>query len=142
MRPDGDANVAVPRFIATGTLAISVMRGFDDPVVTEGLAENDANVILNALLQDLTFVGVPPVGEGLFEGVTRIKIDFDIFAQQAETYFVETRIELDFEYRLFFAPIITVPLTGISVSLAGEFVAPLLDYETPEGSEYLPGLNE
>jgi hypothetical protein len=141
-KPDGDANVAVPRFITTATLAISVMRGFDDPVVTEGLAENDAAVILDALLCDLTFVGVPPAGLGLFEGVTRIKSDFDIFAQQAETYFVETRLELDFEYHLYFAPPVIVPLQSIAVSLGGIFAPQELDYDLPADSEYLPGLNE
>jgi hypothetical protein len=140
MKPDGDANVAVPRFIATCTIGISVIRGFDDPVVTDGEIDADVDAILDALLRDLTFVGVPPAGLGLFEGVTRVDRR-RLFAQQGETYFVETRLELDFEYRAYFDPIIIAPLLEISVSLAGEFAAPELDYETPEGSQYVPGLN-
>jgi hypothetical protein len=141
MRPDGDANVAVPRFISIATIGISVLRGFDDPVVIDGLIDTDVDAILDALLRDPTFVGMPPVGTGLFEGVTRVRRR-RVFAQQAEAYFVETRLELDFEYRAYFDPIITAPLLEISVSLAGEFAAPELDYETPEGSQYIPGLNQ
>ena len=80
------------------TIGISVIRGFDDPVVTDGEIDTDVDAILDILLRDLTFVGVPPAGEGLFEGVTRID-RLRLFAQQGETYFVETRLELDFEYR-------------------------------------------
>jgi hypothetical protein len=139
MKPDGDANVAAPRFVTTCTIGISVIRGFDDPVVTDGEIDADVDAILDILLRDLTFVGVPPAGIGLFEGVTRIDRQ-RLFAQQGETYFVETRLELDFEYRAYFDPIIIAPLLEIAVSLAGEFVAPILDFGVPEGSQYLPGL--
>ena len=141
MKPDGDANVAVPRFIATATIGISVIRGFDDPVVTDGEIDTDVDAILDSLLSDLTFVGIPPAGLGLFEGVTRIDRR-RLFAQQGETYFVETRLELDFEYHLYFAPPVPIALETISVALGGDFAPQELDYDLPADSEYLPGLNE
>ena len=49
--PDGDANVGVPRYIVDAGIGISVVRGFGDPVVTDGDIDADVDAILNALLR-------------------------------------------------------------------------------------------
>lgn len=139
--PDGDANVAVPRYLTTGTVLISVVRGLTDPVTLDGQSDTDVDSILDALLTDLTFVGDPPAGPGLFESVPRIRRR-RLYRQQAETYLVETRLELDFQYRLYFAPVLTTPLQNISISLGGPLISPELDYSQAEASEFIPGLNQ
>jgi hypothetical protein len=117
MTPDGDANVGVPRFVSEATIGISVVRGFADPVVIDGQIDVDVDAILDGLLCDPTFVGVPPAGAGLFEGVTAINRR-RLFPQSGETYFVETRLELTFMFRCDFEPALTVPLNEVAVSVA------------------------
>lgn len=118
--PDGDANVGVPRYVVDATIGISIVRGFTDPVVTDGDIDADANAILNALLCDPTFVGIPPAGQTTnfeFEAITRIKRR-RIYAEIGETYVIELRLELTFQYRCYFAPTPTVPLTSVAVTVA------------------------
>lgn len=103
MTPNGDANVSIPRFIAEATIGVSVVRGFGDPVVLDGAIDADVDAILDALLSDPSFVGMPPAGPGLFEGVTSITRR-RLLPQQGETYFIELRLELTFQFHEEFEP--------------------------------------
>ncbi len=137
MSPDGDANVGVPRFVSDATIGISVVRGFDDPIVTDGDIDADVNDILNALLCDPTFVGIPPAGQTSdfeFEAVTRIKRR-RLWAQLGETYALELRLELTFQYRCYFAPSTPNALTSVAVTVAAyEGVMPVEHSLVPDAA--------
>lgn len=99
--PDGDGNAAEPRFTATVTIGVSILRGFDDPVVTTGQIDSDVDTIENMLFTDITFVNFGP--NCLFESVERISRQ-RLYPTDGEAYFCELRLEIDFLYRFDFQP--------------------------------------
>lgn len=164
--PDGEANVAEPRFTKEDTIAISIARGFEDPVVLEGAIDAEVDLILTNLLCDPTFVrfsgGLPRnsaeawvVGQRvyfdddsqrativatgnflmgfaagnvlagsvtadvvpLFEAVTGIVRRW-VFPKDGETYFAELRLEITFESRSAFPPVVEDDLESIRVTTA------------------------
>lgn len=101
--PDGEANVGQPRFVNSDTIAISIARGFEDPVLLEGRVELEIDSILNKILTDPTFINFGP--NPLFESVTGITRHW-VFPQDGETYFIELRVEITFEYRVEYPPVV------------------------------------
>eukprot|EP01037_Dinobryon_pediforme_P017838 gene17838-18066_t len=114
--PDGDANAGEPKFEATTTIGISVVRGFTDPATLDGQIDTDVDAIENLLLTDSTFIGwgagVPVPFESI-SGITRRRQ----YPQNGETYFLELRLEIQFLTRVSYAPVINDLLTEIDVTV-------------------------
>jgi hypothetical protein len=54
--PDGDPNAGESRFLSTPSVLVSILRKAGDPVVLQGRADEEADLIENLLLCDPTFV--------------------------------------------------------------------------------------
>lgn len=121
MTPDGDANAGVPAFITNATIGISVVRGFDVPSELDSKIDDDADLVLNTLLTDPGFVGFPSGdpddvngGIGLFEGISHITRRRATI-QAGEAYLLELRLEMTFQTRCFFEPIIPDHYKGMTI---------------------------
>jgi hypothetical protein len=103
--PAGDnAFAGEPQFVNSATIRISILRGFDDPVVLDGSIDGDMDVIAETLLTDPTFIGQ---SGALFEGITRIQRR-RAYPQDGEAYFAELRLDMTFQFHT------TWPPAGIS----------------------------
>lgn len=103
LTPDGDSNAGEPNFVADATIAVSIIRGFEDPDVLDGRIDADIDAVEASLLTDPQFVRF---GQGaLFESVERIQRR-RLFHKEGETYFAELRTEITFRYAIAFDPII------------------------------------
>ncbi|CAM5771986.1 hypothetical protein LMIY3S_03692 [Labrys miyagiensis] len=114
LQPDGDANVAEPSFEATSTIAISIMRGFKDPITLDGQADRDIDMVENRLLTDPTFVGRGPSVAAPFEsirGITRRRL----YPSNGDTFLLELRLEMQFFNRIYFEPVVTTELSTVHV---------------------------
>jgi hypothetical protein len=92
-----------PQFETTITIACSVVRGFDDPAVLDGIIDEDVNLIENTLLTDPSFIIKGP--DAYFESIesmTRRRL----YPQGGETYFSELRLEMEFLTRVDFRPVV------------------------------------
>lgn len=111
--PEEIAFQGEPRFINHATISISVMRGFDDPVVLEGLIDADMDAIENTLLTDATFIG----GEDqLIEGIVRIQRR-RAYPLDGEAYFAELRLDITFQFQTFWPPVVPDAFTSVKVSI-------------------------
>ena len=115
LTPDGDPNAGAPKFEAIATIAVSVLRGFSDPVTLDGQIDVDLDAIENLLLSDPTFVGWGPHVPVPFESVMGIRRQ-RIYHKDAEAYFIEARLEFQFLNRVYYPPNITTGLTEITVA--------------------------
>lgn len=115
LTPDGDANAGAPKFIVLTTIAVSVLRGFSDPVTLDGQIDIDLDTIENLLLSDPTFVGWGLHVAVPFEAIVNIKRE-RIYHKDAEAYFIEARLELQFQTRIFYPPNIVTPLTEVTIA--------------------------
>ncbi len=104
LRPDGDANAGPPSFTADIVIGISVINGFDDPDSLAGKVDTDIDLIEMKLLADSTFVRFGP--SALFEGVSQITRRRYYPPKDGETYFAELRLEMTFQSRVTFEPIV------------------------------------
>lgn len=113
LTPNGDANTGPPRFEADITIGISIVEGYGSPEQIDGDIDEMITTIETALLTDPTFVrGIDPSKAKddpdrypLFEAVTRIQRR-RLFPQEGEMYMGELRIELTFNKRVAYAPMI------------------------------------
>ena len=103
LTPDGDSNAGEPSFLADATIAVSIIRGFEDAEVLSGRIDADIDAVEAALLTDPTFVRFGP--GSLFESVERIQRR-RLFPKDGETYFAELRVEITFRYAVSFDPVI------------------------------------
>ena len=101
MTPDGDGNAGEPRFVSDVTIAISVVRGFQDTATLDGRIDQDFADMLAGLLCDPAFVAFGD--DQLFESVERVDTR-RLYPMQAETYFAELRMEMTFRTRIGFPP--------------------------------------
>ena len=115
MTPDGQAGMGFPHFVAEATIGISVLRGLDDPMVLDGQADTDFDLILETLLNDPEFVSP----NKFFRGVTRVVYDKQPFQQAAESYLLELLLRITFDYQIGFGPVPTVPLQDVAVAIGG-----------------------
>lgn len=113
---DGDANSGAPKFLTDATVGISVMLGFDDPLVLDGNEDSFVDAIKQKLLTDGSFNGYPPAGAGLFEGITRVARRRQWAKGEAEAYFIELILEMTFQYRERFLPVMPNWLEQIDVT--------------------------
>lgn len=119
LTPDGDSNAGPPSFDADATIAVSIIRGFDDTDVLSGQIDADVDAVETALLTDPTFVRFGP--SGLFQSVERIQRR-RLFPKDGETYFAELRLEITFRYTVTFDP--TVPDAFIEARITGKTPGP------------------
>jgi hypothetical protein len=124
MTPDGDPNAGVPSFITNATIGISVVRGFKAPAELDADIDADADLVLNTLLTDPAFVGFPGRDPddpnpaiGLFEATTHITRRRTTL-QQGETYMLELRLEMTFQTRCYFEPVIPDHYKGMTIRTA------------------------
>jgi hypothetical protein len=94
------------------TVAISVARGFEDPVYLQGGLEHDLAFIKNTLLTNAQFTRRWP--GALFESIPSYRTKW-IYADQGETYFGELQLEMVFRFPESFVPTITDELKEIDV---------------------------
>jgi hypothetical protein len=115
LTPDGDDNAGEPRFVSETTIAVSVIRGFDDPRTLSGEIDQDVDRIESGLLQDPTFVKFGP--GAMFEGVSRMNRRrlYPQGGKDGETYFAELRLEMTFVTRVDYPPIIPTPFEGVTI---------------------------
>lgn len=110
--PDGDGNAGPIALVNEDTIAISVARGFEDPVSLEGALHTELDDIKTRLLTDADFT---KMGSGaLFEAITAVNRRW-VFPQQGEAYFAEMRIEITFVTREVFEPVVDDDLDGITL---------------------------
>ena len=113
-RADGDPNAGAPEFMTETVVGISVLRGFDDPEFLDGSSDDDGDDIIELLLTDPTFVRFGR--DALFEGVSQITCRRTFQAKDGETYFAELVLELTFEHRSVFEPVIKDDLKSIRIT--------------------------
>jgi hypothetical protein len=113
MAPDGDANAGEPAFESTIVIAVSVIRGFGDPVALAGDIDKDVDCIETLLLTDPTFVRFGP--DALFESITQIRRQ-RIYPQDGETYFAQLRLEMSFLSRVSYPPNIKDDFRSIKIT--------------------------
>ncbi len=117
--PDGDTNAGEPRFESETTIGISVVRGFDETLVLDGLMDVEVDSLEATLLSDPTFVRSyhdsvdPPFFESV-ESITRRRL----FPQTGETYFAELRLEMVFMVRVDFPPNLSATLDHVRMTSA------------------------
>jgi hypothetical protein len=102
-QPDGDANVGNIRLINDDTVALSIVRGMDDPATLEGNIEAELQVLKNALFTDPTFVHFN--NDFFFEALMRTRRRW-LFPQNGDEYYIELRFEMTFRTRETFDPVI------------------------------------
>jgi hypothetical protein len=116
--PDGDGNSGVIRFITDETIAVSVVRALEDPVVLEGNIDVELEAVKSALFTDPSFTRF--WGNYLFESITRIRRRWS-FPREGDEYRVELRYEMTFRKREQFEPVIADDFAGavLTVRQAG-----------------------
>lgn len=115
--PDGDANTGPPKFVANAVISIAVVDVSSKPTVMEGSIDTLIDQIEDLLLTDYTLLGITDTVSGLpiIEAVTQITRIYQ-FPQTGETYFMECRLQITFEYRCVFPPKTPVALETISIA--------------------------
>lgn len=109
---DGDPNASYLKYKNDVTIGISVARAFDDPVYLDGKLDFDISMIKSILLTDDSFTARR--AGGLFEAVPRMKRTW-VFAQEAEAFYAELRLEMTFTYRESFMPPVRDPFQVVDV---------------------------
>jgi hypothetical protein len=114
MSADGDANAGHPQFMSEIVIAVSIVRGFDDPEVLEGQAEVDADAVEKLLLCDQVFTRTG--ADCLFEALTQVTRRNYFPAKDGETYFVELRLEFTFQRAVDFEPTFDTPFNEVRMT--------------------------
>lgn len=110
---DGEGNVGNIRLAWTDTIGISVIRGFEDPLVLEGVIDAECEEFLETLLGDPDFTNVGR--NRLFDSIVSVKKRW-LFPQDGETYFAELRLEIAFLNYAGYSPRLNTPLTRVDVT--------------------------
>lgn len=97
------------------TIAISVARGFEDPIYLQGGLEQDVAFVKNLLLTTATFTR--RWYGALFESIPSYKVRW-VYAAEGEAYFGELRLEMVFRFPEVFVPAITDTLSEVDVNVA------------------------
>lgn len=111
--PEDEANTGQPRFTNEVTIGISYCVSLKLPEDLDDLLDAATDQIRATLLTDPTFVrGVDPskalndpARYPLFEAVTKVRRG-RLFPQAGATYFAEGRLELTFQFRTSYDPVI------------------------------------
>lgn len=121
---DGDGNAGALEFVTSVVIAISITRGFEDPIFLDGRVDSDLYNIADSLFTDPSFVKFGDTdsdGDGdddddpLFESVEQIT-SRRLFPQTGETYFAEARLEITFKVREGYEPVIPDDYLGMDIT--------------------------
>jgi hypothetical protein len=105
MGPDGDENVLEPRYLTDAIFGITTIQEIDDDKVDVSPEDGLKDLILNTLLNDLTFVSLRDGnGKEVLESIPSIAVTYD-YPEKGETQYVQCRIQMTIRYRLNFDPI-------------------------------------
>jgi hypothetical protein len=117
MGPDGDENVATPRYISDVVIGISVLDTASKEDVLEGSIDKTGSHILDLLLRDPTFLGLLDTEskQPIIESVPRIRRSHQV-QKNGEAYYLELRLEMTFRYRCYFPPYAPNELLEIDVT--------------------------
>jgi len=107
MTPDGDYNVAEPKFIHDASIGLSAVSVADSEGETETNIDAIVNDALATLICDGTFME-------LFEGITAIRRTYS-FPNQGESYFAEVRLQMTVRFRTVWPPNAPYALDEIDV---------------------------
>lgn len=121
--PEDEANTGPPRFISEVTIGISVVVGGEPPQQLDADLDDLVDRIRAHLLTDPTFVrGIDPGKDEddperypLFEAVTKVRRG-RLFPQDGETYFAEGRLEITFQFRTNYEPVILDVLEHVVIT--------------------------
>ena len=112
MNHDGDPNVGEPRFMHEAIFHVTVMRGFEDPMVLDGRADDDMDAILEILLCNQALVAMA-------EGILSIRKS-TAWPQIGDAYYVELRLEITMRYRSFWEPVVPNDFRTMSVMVGAD----------------------
>ncbi len=104
---DEDATAGPPHFEHSATFHISIIRGFNDPVVLDGDSDEDMDLVQETLLRNPDFIG-------MFEGIASIRRSH-AWPQIGDAYYVELRLELTVQYRSIWEPVIPDDFLSVAV---------------------------
>ena len=121
--PEDEANCGVPRFMSDVVVGISVVIGEAPPQQLDADLDDIVDRIRTTLLTDPTFVrGVDPSKAlddperwPLFEAVTKVRRG-RLFPQEGSTYFAEGRLEITFQSRTAYDPVIEDELEHVVIT--------------------------
>jgi hypothetical protein len=118
MGPDGDDNVATPRFISDVVIGISVLDTATKSDVLEGSIDKVGSAILDTLLCDPTFLDLRDVttNQPIIESIPRIKRSHSV-QKNGEAYYLELQLQMTFRYRCYFEPVAPNLLTTVAVTV-------------------------
>jgi len=111
--PEDEANCAQPRYMNDVTIGISYCVGSLPPEQLDEILDEATEGIRRRLLTDPTFVRgrdpSKPVGDPdrdpLFEAITKVRRG-RLFPSEGATYFAEGRLEITFQFRTRYDPVI------------------------------------
>jgi hypothetical protein len=110
----GLPNMGIIKYRNDMTLAISVTRGFSDPVYLQGGLESDVQFIKNTLLTDADFTR--RWYGALFESIPSFRTRY-VFTDGGEAYFAELRLEMVFRFSEVYTPVITDEFRELDVKV-------------------------
>jgi hypothetical protein len=115
--PDGDANVGVPRYIDNALISVMLIYAAGDPRVLEGVVDAQIDLIERLLLCDSTFLQMLDVetGEPIIESVPE-RVRTYQYPKDGETYYLEARLQMTFQFRSYFQPLAPNMLQQIMVT--------------------------
>lgn len=96
------------------TIAISVARGFEDPIYLQGGLEQDVQFIKTTLLTNAQFTR--RWYGALFESIPSYRVRW-VYGAEGEAYFGELRLEMVFRFPEPFVPEITDTLQEVDVEI-------------------------
>jgi hypothetical protein len=110
----GQPNMGIIKYRTDTTIAISVTRGFSDPIYLQGGLETDVQFIKDTLLTNAQFTR--RWYGALFESIPSYKSRY-VYATEGEAYFGELRLEMVFRFPEVFVPDIEDELKEIDVTV-------------------------
>jgi hypothetical protein len=125
MNPDGDANTVNPRFLVDAVISFMVQDLASKPEVMEGSVDVMVDLIENTILSDSTFLDLRDAASNqpIIEGVSQVTRTYS-FPKDGETYFMECRLQMNFQFRCFFEPVAPNLLTSIVYTINPSGSAP------------------
>lgn len=124
MTPDGDANTVNPRYQVDTVISFAVIDEASKPDVLEGSLDGFVDLIETTLLCDGTFLDLRDASNHpIIEAVSAVSRTYN-FPREGETYFMEARLQLTFQYRVFFEPVAPNLLRSIVTTIQPRGNAP------------------
>jgi hypothetical protein len=118
MSPDGQDNHSVPRYMVDAVISVMLIDLANDPAVLEGAIDNTLDLIENTLLSDYTFLDLrdSATNQPIIESVPMISRMYQ-FPRDAESYYIEARLQMTFRFRCKFPQAMLTDLNEIDVTV-------------------------